>query len=92
MLAVANTEHLMQMQKYVRDPDKEPKPDLRIQSLKEYKEILESLQKIVTGSGNNKNSLLDKLSNTTEAVQQIAPSYKDSDDDAATLMAEVLDD
>lgn len=95
MLAVANTEHLMQMQKYVRDPENEPKPDLRIQSLKEYKEILDSLQKMVTGSGGNKNSLLDKLSNTNaENTMQITSCNKkdDDDEDAAILMAEVLDD
>jgi len=94
MLAVANTEHLLQMQQYVRDPENAPKPDLRIQTLKEYKEILDSLQKLVMGSGaSGKSSLLDKITDNGEAPQRIEASKDDNDDDdVATLMAEVMDD
>lgn len=57
MMAVANAEHLDSMAKYVRDPVNTPKPSLRITSIKDYKDITETLLKIVTGatSGGDKN-------------------------------------
>lgn len=50
MMAVANAEHLKAMADYVRDPDNQPKPALRITSIKDYKDITETLLKIVTGA------------------------------------------
>lgn len=50
MLSVSNAEHLQQMQDYVRDPANNTKPALRIESIKEYKEIVETLQKLVAGA------------------------------------------
>jgi hypothetical protein len=50
MMAVANAEHLDAMTKYIRDPANNPKPSLRITSIKDYKEVCESLQKIVVGA------------------------------------------
>lgn len=50
MMAVANAEHLDAMAKYVRDPTNNPKPALRITSIKDYKDITETLQKLVTGA------------------------------------------
>ena len=50
MLAVSNAEHLKEMQDFIRDPVKNKKPNLRIESIKEYKEIVETLQKLVAGA------------------------------------------
>lgn len=50
MMAVANAEHLDTMAQYVRDPANNPKPALRITSIKDYKDITETLLKIVTGA------------------------------------------
>jgi hypothetical protein len=50
MMAVANAEHLDTMAKYVRDPVNNPKPSLRITSIKDYKDITDTLLKIVAGA------------------------------------------
>lgn len=50
MLSVSNAEHLKQMQEYILDPKNTNKPVLRIESIKEYKEIVETLQKLVAGA------------------------------------------
>lgn len=50
VMAVANAEHLDTMANYVRDPANNPKPALRITSIKDYKDITETLLKIVTGA------------------------------------------
>ena len=92
MLAVANTEHLMQMNKYIKDPNNEPKPDLRIGTLKEYKEILDSLQKLVVGGNGGKKSLLDSIIAPDRPQTHMIESSREKDDDAATLMLEVLND
>jgi hypothetical protein len=93
MLAVANTEHLMEMNKYIKDPQNEPKPSLRIGTLKEYKEILDSLQKLVVGGGNGKKSLLDSITAPDRPQTHMLPeAEEEKDDDAATLMLEVLND
>lgn len=56
MMAVANAEHLDTMSKYVRDPVNNPKPALRITSIKDYKDITETLLKIVTGATSGSDS------------------------------------
>jgi hypothetical protein len=53
MMGVANAEHLESMVRYVQDPLNNPKPSLRITSIKEYKEITETLMKIVSGATGN---------------------------------------
>lgn len=53
MMGVANTEHLDSMVKYMQDPVNNPKPSLRITSIKDYKEISETLAKIVTNATAN---------------------------------------
>jgi hypothetical protein len=50
MMAVANAEHLESMARYCQDPINNPKPALRIQSVKEYKDISETLVKLVQGA------------------------------------------
>jgi hypothetical protein len=63
MLGVVNTQHLDNMRKYIQDPEHVPAPSMKIESIKEYKEVVETLHKIVTGSntnGKNKDSMLAK--------------------------------
>ena len=65
MLAVSNAEHLEAMVKYCQDPINNPKPQMRIESVKEYKDVSETLYKLVAGASTGKNSsspLLDALS------------------------------
>jgi len=49
VLSVASTEHMKEMRDYIVDPSN-PKPILRIKSIKEYKEVTETLAKIVQGA------------------------------------------
>jgi hypothetical protein len=50
MMSVANAEHLSSMMKYSQDPLNNPKPAMRIESIKEYKDVAETLYKIVAGA------------------------------------------
>jgi hypothetical protein len=50
MMSVANAEHLEAMMKYIQDPVNNPKPQMRITNIKEYKDIAETLYKIVAGA------------------------------------------
>ena len=50
MLSVSNVEHLAEMHKYMMDPINNPKPAMRISNIKEYKEVSETLYKIVAGA------------------------------------------
>jgi hypothetical protein len=50
MMAVANTEHLEAMIRYCQDPINNPKPNLRITNIKEFKDISETLYKLVAGA------------------------------------------
>jgi hypothetical protein len=71
MLGVTNTEHLDAMRRYMMDPENNPIPDLRVKSIKEYHDIVITLQKIMSGStpGSKTPSILDTLS---ESQQHIA--------------------
>jgi hypothetical protein len=50
MMAVANAEHLEAMVKYIQDPINNPKPAMRVTNIKEYKDVAETLYKIVAGA------------------------------------------
>lgn len=50
MMSVANTEHLETMMKYCQDPLSNPKPVMRVTNIKEYKDVAETLYKIVAGA------------------------------------------
>lgn len=88
MLSVSSAEHLETMVKYVNDPLNSVKPDLRIGNIKEYKEVVETLYKIVAGatpSGKKdvKSPMFDAL--TPAPAKQIA--VKDDDDDISIIDA-----
>lgn len=50
MLSVVNTEHIESMRMYILDPVNNPKPEVRINSIKEYKEIADTLQKLISNT------------------------------------------
>lgn len=79
MMAVANAEHLDTMAKYVRDPNNNPKPALRITSIKDYKDITETLLKIVTGatSGGDKKQTSPMMGALANHNQRSLPEPKE---------------
>lgn len=50
MMSVTNAEHLESMVKYIQDPMNNPKPQMRVTNIKEYKDVAETLYKIVAGA------------------------------------------
>lgn len=95
MLSVNNAEHLMAMHKYILDPINNPKPDMRIMNIKEYKDVAETLYKIVAGStpgSNNKTSpMFDALSNPIKKPA-IEEKVEQPVEDVAKLLAEHIDE
>jgi hypothetical protein len=89
MLSVTNAEHLDQMRKYILDPNGNPKPDMRIMSIKEYKEIIESLYKIVAGStpgSKTKESPLFNALSPAKAANSLPPVEEEDELDPANLI------
>ena len=96
MMSVANAEHLEAMVKYTQDPINNPKPSLRVTNIKEYKDVAETLYKIVagaTGSNNDKNKgrspMFDALTSPQSKPQQLEDN-NDEDDLDITKLAEAL--
>ena len=94
MLAVSNAEHLEAMVKYIQDPLSNPKPLMRIESVKEYKDVSETLYKLVAGASAGKTSsspMFDALTsgNKTSGGKALEEPAKDKDlsiiDMAATV-------
>ena len=82
MLSVVNAEHMDVMRKYVLDPSNNPKPEIRVQNIKEYKEAVETLHKLVAGAqGSNKktSAMFDALSGP--AAKQLPAGHQQVDDD-----------
>ena len=93
MMSVANAEHLETMVKYCQDPLTNPKPSLRIENIKEYKDVAETLYKIVSGAtpsgGKEKRSpMFDALSPPPSKREE----QKLEEPEAATLLAEAVSD
>jgi hypothetical protein len=87
MLGVVNTQHLDNMRKYMMDPAHNPAPALKIESIKDYKEVVETLHKIVTGSnasGKNQESMLHKA--LESGARRSPPIEKVEDGDGPTLL------
>lgn len=94
MMAVTNAEHLEAMVKYVQDPINNPKPQMRVTNIKEYKDVAETLYKIVagaTGGGvgkdKQKSPMFDAL--TASPNKQIDEPDEDGDIDI-TAMADAM--
>lgn len=81
MLSVANTEHIEQMRDYILDPSA-PKPNLRIKSIKEYKEVTDTLGKIVQGATPNaKNNSASPMFDALAPQPKRISNKKDGDDE-----------
>lgn len=96
MLSVVNAEHLQSMKKFIQDPETNPKPQLKIDSIKEYKEVADTLQKLIAGAqGKNSKSspMFDALNNNkkTYAVQEPA-AVKELDSVADIIAGEIISD
>lgn len=92
MMSVANAEHLETMVRYCQDPMNNPKPQMRIENIKEYKDVAETLFKIVSGatpSGKDKGKspMFDALSPPT-SMQRV--EQKPEEPDASTMLAQVI--
>lgn len=94
MMAVANAEHLESMIKYVQDPINNPKPAMRVNTIKEYKDVAETLYKIVagaTGGGvgkdKQKSPMFDAL---TASPPKFLEEAEEEDDFDITKMADAL--
>ena len=95
MLSVANLENVAQMEKYLKDPRAINKPDMRIKSIKEYKEILDALQKLMDStagsSSKGKNSTLYGSLDTTVKIASSNQKKIESRKEASALLAEVVE-
>lgn len=95
LLSVNNAEHMDKMKKYIIDPSNNPAPDMRVESIKEYKEVVDTLYKIVAGSTSGSKSKESALFNAlqprdddkSKQVPQQEPSSA-----AAALIASELDE
>jgi hypothetical protein len=90
IMGVVNAEHLETMVKYCQDPINNPKPALRVETIKEYKDVVETLYKIVAGatsSGKDKSKspMLDALTPQQPKLEQ-----KVEEPDASVLLAEAV--
>ena len=87
MMSVTNAEHLEVMIKYCQDPINNPKPSMRVTNIKEYKDVAETLYKIVSGAtaSKNKSPMLDALTPQVRKEED-----KPAEPDAATMLAEVV--
>jgi hypothetical protein len=88
MLTVSNTEHIEKMRKYIMDPVNNPAPDMKIRSIKDYKEVAESLYKIVQGTapGNGKPSpMLEALNTDLKLPDPNRKKITEKEDDVLDL-------
>jgi hypothetical protein len=79
VLSTVNVEHIDEMRRFILDPVNNPKPSLRIVSLKEYKDVIETLYKIVAGAIPNSRSQSSPLFNA------LAPPARSDKEQVETL-------
>lgn len=94
MMSVANAEHLEKMMKYVHDPLNQPKPDMRINNIKEYKDVAETLYKIVagatpSGSKEKKSPMFEAL--TPQVKREELTQKRDESSEPAALLAQMVE-
>lgn len=71
LLSVNNAERMDAMRKYIADPDNNVKPNLTIESIKEYKEVVETLYKIIAGATPGSKSKTSPLFNALAPKQAV---------------------
>lgn len=93
MMSVANAEHLEAMRRYCQDPVNNPKPEMRVTNIKEYKDVTETLYKIVAGAtasgskDNKKSPMFDAL--TPQQPKKVEEQQVE-ESEAAALLAQVV--
>ena len=96
LLSVSSAEHLDAMRQYILDPVKNPKPDLRIESIKEYQAVVETLAKIVAGStpGSRSNTapMFAALGTERPTPERLLPAAKEDNAIAADFISDTLKD
>ena len=63
LLSVNNAQHMDAMRKFISDPLNATPPALRIESIKEYREVIDALYKLIAGSTPNSKSQTSPLFN-----------------------------
>ena len=88
MMSVTNAEHLEKMVRYCQDPINNPKPDMRITNVKEYKDVAETLYKIVAGAtpGNKKDA--SPMFNALTPQQKVQEPTKSTERELSILDVE----
>lgn len=86
MLSVSNAEHLEAMMKYIQDPVNNPKPPMRIESIKEYKEVAETLYKIVAGATTNKPGTSSPMFSALTAQHKAAAKQIEEEEDDVSII------
>ena len=84
------------MKDYIADPINNPPPNLKIESIKDYKEVAESLQKLVAGAqGKHQktSAMFDAIGNTKTRHKEIKDKKGPSRelDAAALISAEIVE-
>ena len=97
MLSVTNVQHMDVMRKYILDPANNPIPAINVQNIKEYKEVAETLHKLVAGvstSSNKKSAMMDALTAPikTEKLETERPPSQAASLDIRALAAANRDD
>jgi hypothetical protein len=93
MMAVTNAEHLEAMVKYVQDPINNVKPQMRVTNIKEYKDVAETLYKIVagaTGGGTGKDKQKSPMFDALTASPKQVEEPEEDDDFDITKLAEAM--
>ncbi len=88
LLGVTNAEHLADMHKYIIDPINNPKPKLRVETIKEYKEVVETLYKIVAGATPGSKSKESALFNALSPTKPVEAVEKDEEPNVIDLAGE----
>lgn len=93
MLSVTAVANNKAMQAYIKDPDNNPLPDFKINSIKEYKDVAETLQKLMNGvmkvEADNTSSAIARLNSTaTKALK--ASKKKDTAPKKETTVADFI--
>lgn len=92
MLSVAGAEHMDAMRKYVLDPDNNPVPAIRVQNIKEYKEVVETLHKLVAGATGAKNAKSSAMFNALEPKNEDKVNVVSSESSVADFIAGEIED
>jgi hypothetical protein len=93
MMSVANTEHLEAMIRYCQDPMNNPKPAMRITSIKDYKDISENLYKIVAGATTTKtngNKVQSPMFDALTSNNKVSVKEDEEDDEKEVNLSDLL--